>query len=110
MTQTAHGPITNAPLRVRPPYDQRDIAGEQGQNETVHQWWDRRRVDGIPRGLLNHLGRVPPAGQAVFHVAWLSESQPARIGCTREGPSVANGPGRCGTRPGRPSASKTVCA
>jgi hypothetical protein len=47
MTQTAHGPITSAPLRVRPPYDQHDIAGEQGQNETVHQWWDRRCVDGM---------------------------------------------------------------
>ncbi|MGH3779899.1 MAG: hypothetical protein ACRDRO_04500 [Pseudonocardiaceae bacterium] len=47
MTQTAHGPITRAPLRVRPPYDQRDIASEQGQNETVHQWWDRQRVDGM---------------------------------------------------------------
>jgi hypothetical protein len=47
MTQTAHGPITSAPLRVRPPYDQRDIAGTQRQNETVQQWWDRRRVDGM---------------------------------------------------------------
>jgi hypothetical protein len=31
MTQTAHGPITSAPLRVRPPYDQRDIAGNRGK-------------------------------------------------------------------------------
>src|SRR5947209_11329221 len=34
MTQTVHGPLTLAPLRVRPPYDQRDVAGDQGQNET----------------------------------------------------------------------------
>jgi hypothetical protein len=47
MTQTAHGPFTSAPLRVRPPYDQRDIAGAQRQNETVQQWWDHRRVDGM---------------------------------------------------------------
>src|SRR4051794_17286699 len=32
--QTIHGPITLAPVRVRPPYDQHDVAGDQGRNET----------------------------------------------------------------------------
>jgi hypothetical protein len=47
LSQTVYGPITDAPLRVRPPYDQRDIDAEQGMNETIHHWWDRRRADGL---------------------------------------------------------------
>jgi hypothetical protein len=47
MNQTVHGPITSTPLRVRPPYDQHDIVGDQLPSETVHQWWDRRCADGL---------------------------------------------------------------
>jgi hypothetical protein len=78
MTQTAHGPITSAPLRVRPPYDQRDIAGEHGRNETVHQWWDRRRVDGMD-ALLTPLAGIDVSDYERDTLQWLTGREDSTI-------------------------------
>jgi hypothetical protein len=78
MTQTAHGPITSAPLRVRPPYDQRDMAGEQGQSETVHQWWDRRRVDGM-EALLTPLEGIDVSDYERDTLQWLTGREDSTI-------------------------------
>jgi hypothetical protein len=71
VTQTAHGPLTSAPLRVRPPYDQRDVAGAQRQNETVQQWWDRRRVDGMD-ALLTPLAGIDVSDYERDILKWLT--------------------------------------
>ena len=78
MTETAHGPITSAPLRVRPPYHQRDIAGEQGQNETVQQWWDRRGVDGMD-ALLTPLAGVDVSDYERHTLQWLTGREDSTI-------------------------------
>ncbi len=78
MNQTAHGPITSAPLRVRPPYDQRDIAGDQWQNETVHQWWDRRRVDGLD-ALLTPLDGIDVSDYERHTLQWLTGREDSTI-------------------------------
>ena len=77
-TQTAHGPITSAPVRVRPPYVQRDLAGEQGQNETVHQWWDRRRVDGMD-ALLTPLADIDLSDYERHTLHWLTGREDSTI-------------------------------
>ena len=78
MTETAHGPITSAPLRVRPPYYQRDIAGEQGQNETVQQWWDRRGVDGMD-ALLTPLAGIDLSDYERHTLQWLTGREDSTI-------------------------------
>jgi hypothetical protein len=78
MNQTAHGPLTSAPLRVRPPYDQRDIAGDQWQNETVHQWWDRRRVDGLD-ALLTPLEGIDVSDYERDTLQWLTGREDSTI-------------------------------
>lgn len=78
MTQPTHGPITSTPLRVRPPYDQRDILGEQGQNETVHQWWDRRCIDGMD-ALLTPLVGIDVSDYERHTLHWLSGREDSTI-------------------------------
>jgi hypothetical protein len=78
MTQTVHGPITSAPLRVRPPYDQRDLAGDQKQNETVHQWWDRRCVDGMD-ALLTPLAGIDLSDYERDTLQWLTGREDSTI-------------------------------
>jgi hypothetical protein len=78
MTETAHEPITSAPLRVRPPYHQRDIAGEQGQNETVQQWWDRRGVDGMD-ALLTPLAGIDLSDYERHTLQWLTGREDSTI-------------------------------
>ncbi len=78
MTATVHGPITDAPLRVRPPYDQRDVTGEQGQNETVHQWWDRRLDDGLA-ALLTPLDGIEISDYERSTLSWLTGREDSTI-------------------------------
>lgn len=78
MTQGAYGPITSAPVRVRPPYGQRDMAGEQGQNETVYQWWDRRGVDGMD-ALLTPLEGIEVSDYERDTLQWLSGREDSTI-------------------------------
>lgn len=78
MKQTAHGPITSAPLRIRPPYDQRDTAGDQWSNETVHQWWDRRRVDGLD-ALLTPLEGIDISDYEQHTLHWLTGREDSTI-------------------------------
>ncbi len=78
MNQTVHGPITSAPLRIRPPYDQRDIAGEQWQNETVHQWWARRRADGLA-ALLTPLTDIEVSDYERDTLQWLTGREDSTI-------------------------------
>jgi hypothetical protein len=78
MTETAHEPITSAPLRVRLPYHQRDIAGEQGQNETVQQWWDRRGVDGMD-ALLTPLAGIDLSDYERHTLQWLTGREDSTI-------------------------------
>ena len=76
--QTVHGPLTLAPLRVRPPYDQRDVAGEQGQNETVYQWWDRRCADGFA-ALLTPLKGIDLSDYERHTLHWLAGREDSTI-------------------------------
>jgi hypothetical protein len=78
MTQTVHGPLSSAPLRVRPPYDQRDIAAEQGQNETLDQWWDRRCADGMT-ALLTPLEGLDLSDYERHTLNWLSGREDSTI-------------------------------
>lgn len=77
-SQPVHGPLSSAPLRVRPPYDQRDIAGEQGQNETLDQWWDRRCVDGMT-ALLTPLEGLDLSDYERHTLNWLSGREDSTI-------------------------------
>ena len=79
MHSTVHGPITNAPVRVRPPYDQRDVAGEQGTNENIHQWWDRRRADGLA-ALLTPLEGIDVSDYERQTLYWLTGREDSTIG------------------------------
>jgi hypothetical protein len=76
--QPVHGPITLAPLRVRPPYDQRDVAGEQRQNETIHQWWDRRCADGFA-ALLTPLEGIDLSDYERHTLRWLAGREDSTI-------------------------------
>jgi hypothetical protein len=76
--QTAHGPIVSAPLRIRPPYDEHDTAGDQGANETVHQWWDRRRVDGLD-ALLTPLVGIDVSDYERHTLHWLTGREDSTI-------------------------------
>jgi hypothetical protein len=76
---TVHGPITHAPVRVRPPYDQRDVAGEQGTNENIHQWWDRRRADGLA-ALLTPLEGIDVSDYERQTLYWLTGREDSTIG------------------------------
>ena len=78
MNQPVHGPITIAPLRVRPPYDQRDVAGDQGQNETISQWWDRRCADGFA-ALLTPLEGINLSDYERHTLRWLAGREDATI-------------------------------
>jgi hypothetical protein len=76
---TVHGPITHAPVRVRPPYDQRDVAGEQGTNENIHQWWDRRRADALA-ALLTPLEGLDVSDYERRTLYWLTGREDSTIG------------------------------
>jgi hypothetical protein len=76
---TVHGPITHAPVRVRPPYNQRDVAGEQGTNENVHQWWDRRCADGLA-ALLAPLEGLDVSDYERRTLHWLTGREDSTIG------------------------------
>lgn len=76
--QTTHGPITTAPLRVRPPYDQHDIDAEQGMNETVHHWWDRRSADGLA-ALLSPLEGIDLSDYEWQILHWLTGREDSTI-------------------------------
>jgi hypothetical protein len=78
MNHTVPAPITSPPLRVRPPYDQRDVAGEQRTNETVHQWWDRRRADGLA-ALLAPLEGVDVSDYERHTLNWLTGREDTTI-------------------------------
>ena len=78
MTQTAHGPITTAPLRVRPPYDHRNVDGDQWPDETVHQWWDRRRADGLA-ALLTPLDGIEVSDYERHILSWLTGREDSTI-------------------------------
>jgi hypothetical protein len=78
MNHPVHGPITTAPLRVRPPYDQRDIAGDQGPNETIYQWWDRRRADGLA-ALLTPLADLDVSDYERHTLYWLTGREDSTI-------------------------------
>ncbi|MGH3824258.1 MAG: hypothetical protein ACRDRA_15725 [Pseudonocardiaceae bacterium] len=78
MNQTIHGPITDTPLRVRPPYDQRNLACDQGTNETVHQWWDRRCTDGLA-ALLTPLEGIEVSDYERHTLQWLSGREDSTI-------------------------------
>ena len=77
-TQTLHGPLTTAPLRVRPPYDQHNIDAEQGQNETVHHWWERRRTDGLA-ALLTPLEGIDLSDYEQQILYWLTGREDSTI-------------------------------
>jgi hypothetical protein len=78
MNQIVHGPLTAAPLRVRPPYDQRDVAGEQGPRETIHQWWDRRCADGLA-ALLTPLEGIDLSDYERHTLRWLAGREDSTI-------------------------------
>jgi hypothetical protein len=78
MNQTIHGPITTAPLRVRPPYDQRDIEGTQGPNENIYHWWDRRRADGLA-ALLTPLEGIDVSDYEWQILHWLTGREDSTI-------------------------------
>jgi hypothetical protein len=78
MYQTVHGPITSAPLGVRPPYDQRDIASEQESNENIYRWWDRRRADGLD-ALLTPLEGIVVSDYERHTLHWLTGREDSTI-------------------------------
>src|SRR3954447_6413052 len=78
MNPTAHGPINTAPLRVRPPYDQHDVAGDQRQNETIDQWWDRRCADGLA-ALLTPLEGIDVSDYEWHTLRWLAGREDSTI-------------------------------
>ena len=78
MEHTVPAPITSRPLQVRPPYDQHDITGEQGTNETVDQWWDRRCTDGLAV-LLAPLEGVDVSDYERHTLDWLTGREDATI-------------------------------
>jgi hypothetical protein len=78
MYQTVHGPISSAPVRVRPPYDQRDVAAEQRQNETLYHWWDRRCADGFA-ALLTPLEGIDLSDYERHTLRWLAGREDSTI-------------------------------
>jgi hypothetical protein len=78
MHQTVHGPISSAPLRVRPPYDQHDPAGAQRQDEAIHQWWDRRCADGFA-ALLTPLEGLDLSDYERHTLRWLAGREDSTI-------------------------------
>ena len=78
MNQAVHGPITSTPLRVRRPYDQHDIVGDQLPSETVHQWGDRRCADGLD-ALLTPLQGTDVSDYERHTLHWLTGREDSTI-------------------------------